>query len=72
MPLGGRRAGPAMRFDIHNDTTGALVVRNIDAATVSASHATSLTAQQVIDRVAAEHHVVSNGVRVSAHMSIGR
>jgi hypothetical protein len=70
MPFLERRRGKATRFDIFNNSTGAVVARNIDAATVIQS-ATSLTAQNVIDRVAAEHQVVSDGYFIAAHPGPG-
>jgi hypothetical protein len=70
MPLGGRRAGRATSFDVFNDTTGALVVRNIDATAVITTYCTGLTAEQVLGGVAGYSYVVNNGFRAAAHMSI--
>jgi hypothetical protein len=66
-----RRIGRARAYDVHDNATGTVIVRNVTAATVAATYAPSLTAEAVIDSVAQHHFVDSDGVRVSAHMAIG-
>jgi hypothetical protein len=66
-----RRIGRARSFDVHDNVTGNVVVRNITAAEVVANHAPSLTAEQVIAGVAEWHHVDSDNMRITAHMAIG-
>jgi hypothetical protein len=71
MPLGFRRMGriPTSGYDIWS-STGTVIVRAIKADVAVGTYATSLTATQLIDRVAQEHHVDSDGVRVTAHNAI--
>lgn len=70
MPLGSRRAGRALQFDVFNNTTGAVVIRNIDADAVIASYCTSLTAEEVMAGVAGYSYVDADTFRVTAHMAI--
>jgi hypothetical protein len=49
---------------------GNVVIRNVTAAEVSATYMPSLTAEDVVDRVAQEHHVDADNYRVVAHFSI--
>jgi hypothetical protein len=65
-----RRIGYAKRFDIWNQITGELVIRNVDAAEVVATYQTSLTADEVIVGVAEQHHLDADNFRVTAHMAI--
>jgi hypothetical protein len=65
-----RRIGAARSYDVHNNTTGVVVIRNVTASQVVASYLISPTAQQVIDTVASRSFVDANGYRCSAHMSI--
>lgn len=74
MPLGARRAGPAKAFDVFRNDTGAVVARNITAAAVVASYCTDLTAQEVIDGVAAKHSLLDTTTTpdyvVTAHAAV--
>jgi len=59
---------PTGGYDVWNGTN--VVIRAIPIDIVVGTYATSLTAQVLIDRVAQEHHVDSDGVRVTAHNAI--
>jgi hypothetical protein len=69
--LPARRIGSARSFDVHDNTTGEVVIRNVNAVEVVTTYAPSLTPEEVISGVAAWSYVDSDGVRISAHMSIG-
>jgi hypothetical protein len=61
---------PTGGYDIWNNSTGVVVIRAIPVDVAVGTYCTSLTAQQLIDRVAQEHHVDSDGYRVTAHNAI--
>ena len=69
MPLGSRRAGRALQFDVWN-STGTTVVRNLTADEVVATYTTSLTAEDVLAGVASGSFVDADSFRVTAHMAI--
>jgi hypothetical protein len=68
--LARRRIGRARSFDVWDNATGELVIRNVDAQ-AAATYATSLNAEQVIEGVATQHFIDSDGFRITAHMAIG-
>jgi hypothetical protein len=68
--LPSRRIGRSRAYDVWDNTTGDLVIRNVTAQEVATTYATSLTAEDVVDGVATRHFVDSDGMRVCAHMAI--
>ena len=72
MPMGlmpHRRIGRARSYDVIDNTTGAIVIRNVTAEEVVATYQTSLTVEGVLC-VAGYSYVDSDGYRVTAHMQI--
>jgi hypothetical protein len=67
-----RRIGRATFFDVHNNVTGNVMVRNTTAQEVVATYCPSLPdAEAVIAGVAERHHIDADNMRITAHMAIG-
>jgi hypothetical protein len=65
-----RRIGRARSYDVWDQTTGELMIRNVTASG-AAAYATSLTAEEVIDGVATRNFIDGDGFRITSHMAIG-
>jgi hypothetical protein len=64
------RWGRATQLDVIDNSTAAVVVRNLTAEEVIASYTVSLTVEDVLAGVAGFSYVDSDGYRVTAHMQI--
>jgi hypothetical protein len=58
-------------FDVFNNTTGAVVIRNVTVDDVVSTYQTSRTAEQVLRDIAAYSYSDADGYRVTRHFQIG-